>query len=143
MANRPKQAAYAPGSPMAAFAVESVIDDLCKALGLDPIEVRHKMLLTREQRRALDPNLTILGIETLEAAKSHNHYNTPLKKARQGISCGFGLIMGEKQLCLSHFQRMGPLKFRLVHLTSAVVVLQWRLWPLKSSAFRMNIYVAQ
>ena len=34
MSNRPKQAAYrAPGSPMAAFAVESVIDELCNELG--------------------------------------------------------------------------------------------------------------
>jgi CO/xanthine dehydrogenase Mo-binding subunit len=37
--NRPKQAAYrAPGAPMAAFAVESVIDELCTKLGLDPRE---------------------------------------------------------------------------------------------------------
>ena len=43
MTNRPKQAAYrAPGSPMAAFAVESVVDELCNQLGLDPIEVRLK-----------------------------------------------------------------------------------------------------
>ena len=41
--NRPKQAAYrAPGSPMAAFAVESVIDELCNQLKLDPVEVRLK-----------------------------------------------------------------------------------------------------
>ena len=39
--NRPKAAAYrAPGAPMAAFAVESVIDELAHQLGLDPIDVR-------------------------------------------------------------------------------------------------------
>ena len=43
MANRPKQAAYrAPGAPMGAFAVESVIDELCNKLGLDPVDVRLK-----------------------------------------------------------------------------------------------------
>ena len=43
LTNRPKEAAYrAPGAPMGAFAVESVIDELCKKLGLDPIEVRLK-----------------------------------------------------------------------------------------------------
>ncbi|MEZ5716657.1 MAG: xanthine dehydrogenase family protein molybdopterin-binding subunit [Paracoccaceae bacterium] len=41
MTNRPKAAAYrAPGSPMAAYAVESVIDELCQKLGLDPLETR-------------------------------------------------------------------------------------------------------
>ena len=44
MTNRPKQAAYrAPGAPMAAFAVESVVDELSRTrLGLDPIDVRLK-----------------------------------------------------------------------------------------------------
>src|SRR5690606_26899459 len=41
--NRPKQAAYrAPGSPMATYAVESVVDELCQKLGLDPVDVRLK-----------------------------------------------------------------------------------------------------
>ena len=41
LANRPKSAAYrAPGSPMAAFAVESLVDEMCRELKLDPIEVR-------------------------------------------------------------------------------------------------------
>ncbi len=36
IANRPKAAAYrAPGSPMAAFAVESMVDELCRELKLD------------------------------------------------------------------------------------------------------------
>ena len=39
--NRPKAAAYrAPGAPMAAFAVESVMDELAKELDMDPIELR-------------------------------------------------------------------------------------------------------
>ncbi|MGH7187025.1 MAG: xanthine dehydrogenase family protein molybdopterin-binding subunit, partial [Pseudomonadota bacterium] len=41
--NRPKQAAYrAPGAPMAAFAVESVLDELAKKIGMDPIDLRLK-----------------------------------------------------------------------------------------------------
>ena len=40
VSNRPKVAAYrAPGAPMAAFAVESAIDDLAKKLGMDPIDI--------------------------------------------------------------------------------------------------------
>ena len=39
--NRPKAAAYrAPGAPMAAFAIESAIDEAAKGFGLDPLEVR-------------------------------------------------------------------------------------------------------
>jgi hypothetical protein len=39
IANRPKAAAYrAPGSPMAAFAVESLVDEMCRELKLDPID---------------------------------------------------------------------------------------------------------
>ena len=38
--NRPKSAAYrAPGTPAAAFAMETAIDKLCEKLGMDPLEV--------------------------------------------------------------------------------------------------------
>ena len=41
--NRPKSAAYrAPGSPISAFAVESVVDMLAKKIGMDPLELRRK-----------------------------------------------------------------------------------------------------
>ena len=43
LVNRPKTAAYrAPSAPMAAFAVESVIDELAKKIGMDPVEFRIK-----------------------------------------------------------------------------------------------------
>ena len=43
VANRPKRAAYrAPGAPIAAFAVESVIDELAREIGMDPLEFRLK-----------------------------------------------------------------------------------------------------
>ena len=41
--NRPKSAAYrAPGSPISAFAVESVLDILAKKIGMDPLQLRLK-----------------------------------------------------------------------------------------------------
>ncbi|GGA27905.1 xanthine dehydrogenase family protein molybdopterin-binding subunit [Neptunicoccus cionae] len=92
MANRPKQAAYrAPGSPMAAFAVESVIDELCKKLGLDPIEVRLKNASKQGTKASFGPTWDRIGlVETLEAAQSHPHYSAPLKEGQgRGISCGF------------------------------------------------------
>ncbi|WP_204113102.1 xanthine dehydrogenase family protein molybdopterin-binding subunit [Shimia biformata] len=92
MTNRPKQAAYrAPGSPMAAFAVESVIDELCKQLDLDPIEVRLKNASKEGTKASYGPRFQRIGlVETLEAAKAHPHYSAPLKPGQgRGISCGF------------------------------------------------------
>src|SRR6185295_6323986 len=43
LVNRPKTAAYrAPSAPMAAFAVESVIDELAARIGMDALEFRIK-----------------------------------------------------------------------------------------------------
>lgn len=92
MTNRPKQAAYrAPGSPMAAFAVESVIDELCGQLGLDPIDVRLKNASREGTKASFGPKWDRIGlVETLEAAKAHPHYAAPLKPGQgRGVSCGF------------------------------------------------------
>lgn len=92
MANRPKQAAYrAPGAPMGAFAVESVIDELCKKLGLDPVDVRLKNAAHEGTKASYGPRYERIGlVETLEAAKAHPHYSAPLKPGQgRGISCGF------------------------------------------------------
>jgi len=92
MTNRPKQAAYrAPGSPMAAFAVESVIDELCNQLGLDPIEVRLKNASREGTQASFGPKWPRIGlVETLEAAKAHPHYAAPVKPGQgRGVSCGF------------------------------------------------------
>ena len=92
MTNRPKQAAYrAPGSPMAAFAVESVIDELCNRLGLDPIDVRLKNASQEGTKASFGPSWDRIGlVETLEAAKEHPHFSAPLAEgAGRGISCGF------------------------------------------------------
>ncbi|UWS09600.1 xanthine dehydrogenase family protein molybdopterin-binding subunit [Phaeobacter inhibens] len=92
MSNRPKQAAYrAPGSPMAAYAVESVIDELCRKLDLDPVDVRLKNAAREGTRASYGPKFERIGlVETLEAAKAHPHYSAPLKPGQgRGISCGF------------------------------------------------------
>jgi CO/xanthine dehydrogenase Mo-binding subunit len=92
MANRPKQAAYrAPGSPMAAFGVESVIDELCKQLGLDPIAVRLKNASKQGTKASFGPTWDRIGlVETLEAAQAHPHYSAPLGAGQgRGLSCGF------------------------------------------------------
>ncbi len=92
LANRPKQAAYrAPGSPMAAFAVESVVNELCDKLGLDRLEVRLKNASKQGTKASFGPTWDRIGlVETLEAAQAHPHYAAPLKEGQgRGVSCGF------------------------------------------------------
>ena len=97
MCNRPKQAAYrAPGSPMAAFAVESIIDEFCKKFDLDPIEVRLKNAVKEGSKSSFGPRFQRIGlVETLESARSHPHYLAPLPEGTgRGISCGFWFNFG-------------------------------------------------
>lgn len=92
LCNRPKQAAYrAPGSPMGAFATESVIDELCNELGLDPIKTRLMNASREGTRAAFGPKFPRIGlVETLEAARDHPHYGAPLESGQgRGVSCGF------------------------------------------------------
>ena len=95
--NRPKAAAYrAPGAPMAAFAVESVIDELAHKLGLDPIDVRLKNAAREGTRSAYGPTYPAIGLEaTLKAAQAHPHWTAPLGKNQgRGVACGFWFNFG-------------------------------------------------
>ncbi len=97
MTNRPKEAAYrAPGAPMAIFAVESVVDELCQALDLDPLEVRLKNAARKGTLSAYGPTFNEIGlVATLEAAKNHPHYTAPLSAGQgRGLSCGFWFNFG-------------------------------------------------
>jgi CO/xanthine dehydrogenase Mo-binding subunit len=54
--NRPKVAAYrAPGAPIASFAVESCMDELARALGMDPLALREKNAARDGTRTAYGP----------------------------------------------------------------------------------------
>ena len=108
MTNRPKAAAYrAPGAPMGAFAVESVIDELCIKLGLDPLEVRMKNAVKEGDKSAYGPNFARIGlVECLEAAMAHPHYKSPVPEGQgRGFSNGFWYNFGMEtsvNLSLSH-----------------------------------------
>ena len=96
--NKPKTAAYrAPGSPQAAFAVESVIDEICGQLGMDPIEFRLRNAAKEGARRVEGPVYRRIGlVECLEAARNHEHYRTPLegKHRGRGVAAGFWFNRG-------------------------------------------------
>ncbi|OIP87570.1 MAG: oxidoreductase [Rhodobacterales bacterium CG2_30_65_12] len=92
LANRPKAAAYrAPGAPMAAFAVESLVDEIARELGLDPIAVRLKNAVREGDRSSYGPRYKSIGlVETLEAAKAHANYAAPLGPNQgRGVATGY------------------------------------------------------
>ena len=93
LGNKPKASAYrAPGSTNAAFASESVVDELAEKLGIDPLEFRLRNAVTEGDRRADGPIYDRIGfIETLTAAASHPHYEAPLdgKQRGRGVAAGF------------------------------------------------------
>jgi CO/xanthine dehydrogenase Mo-binding subunit len=90
--NKPKVAAYrAPGSPIAAFAIEQLMDELALKLGRDPIELRLQNAVQEGDRAPYGPTFKRIGFrETLEAAQRHPHYNAPLGENQgRGIASGF------------------------------------------------------
>ncbi len=95
--NRPKQAAYrAPGAPMAAYAVESAIDELAKGFDLDPLAVRLRNAAREGTRSSYGPTFPAIGLEaTLRAAKDHPHWSAPLGQNQgRGVACGFWFNFG-------------------------------------------------
>ncbi|WP_457941365.1 xanthine dehydrogenase family protein molybdopterin-binding subunit [Mesorhizobium sp. 10J20-29] len=97
LVNRPKVAAYrAPSAPMAAFAVESAVDELAKSIGMDPVDLRIKNAAREGTRSSYGPVYGPIGIgPTLEAAKNHPHMQAPLGKNQgRGMACGFWFNFG-------------------------------------------------
>ena len=95
--NRPKTAAYrAPSAPMAAFAVESTVDEVAKAIGMDPVDFRIKNAAKEGTKSSYGPVYGPIGIgPTLEAAKKHAHMHAPLAKdTGRGMACGFWFNFG-------------------------------------------------
>jgi len=97
LVNRPKVAAYrAPSAPMAAFAVESTMDLVAQAIGMDPVDFRIKNAAKEGTRASYGPTYGPIGIgPTLEAVKNHPQMKAPLKKNQgRGMACGFWFNFG-------------------------------------------------
>ena len=110
-ANKPKTQAYrAPGATQAAFACESVIDELAEKLGIDPIEFRLKNAAREGTRRVDGPVYPRVGfVETLEAAKNSAHWRTPLTGPNRGrgIASGYWFNIGLKSSVTAHVNSDG------------------------------------
>jgi CO/xanthine dehydrogenase Mo-binding subunit len=95
--NKPKVAAYrAPGSPMASFAIESVIDELARELRMDPIDLRLKNAVGEGDPAPFGPAYGPIGLQALlEAARNHPHWRAPLAANQgRGVACGFWFNAG-------------------------------------------------
>ena len=101
--NKPSTAAYrAPGAPNAAFATESVVDELAQKLGMDPIDLRLKNAAKEGTRRADGPKFRRIGcVEVLEAMKASQHYQSPLEGPNRGrgVAIGFWFNVGLPSSC--------------------------------------------
>jgi CO/xanthine dehydrogenase Mo-binding subunit len=82
----------APGAPTAAFALESLLDELAKELGLDPVELRLKNAVVEGDIGVSgNPYPTVGAVEVLERIREH-----PLWAARHSLpeDEGVGMAAG-------------------------------------------------
>ncbi len=110
VSNRAKVAAYrAPGAPMAAFAVESCLDELAQQLGMDPIDLRIANAVTPGVKAVYGPTFReIAFVETLHAIKAHPHYRAPLGPHQgRGVACGFWFNIGGESSAAVHVDADG------------------------------------
>ena len=90
--NCQKAAAYrAPGSPPAAFAAESLIDEICVRIGMDPVEFRMLNASSEGTRQVAGPTYRRIGmVELLQAAQQHPHLAVPLEGENRGRGIAAG-----------------------------------------------------
>ncbi|MGI9323407.1 MAG: xanthine dehydrogenase family protein molybdopterin-binding subunit, partial [Pseudomonadales bacterium] len=97
LVNRPKVAAYrAPSAPMAAFAVESVMDMVAAELKMDPVAFRLQNAAKEGTKASYGPTYGPIGIgPTLESVQKHPHMKAPLGPNQgRGMACGFWFNFG-------------------------------------------------
>ncbi len=110
VSNRPKVAAYrAPGSPISAFAVESVLDVLAAKIGMDPLQLRLKNAVQTGSPTVQGAQHTHDGFaETIQALVDHPGYSAPIGKNQgRGVASGFWFNGGGESSATLHINEDG------------------------------------
>ena len=97
VSNRPKVNSFrAPCVPQVVFGVEGVIDELARKIGMDPIDLRLKNAATEGYKTIYGETFGPIGfVETLQAAKKCEHYNSPVPPGQgRGVAAGFWFNRG-------------------------------------------------
>jgi len=98
--NKPRTNAYrAPGATNAAFAVETLLDQIAEKLGICPLEIRKKNASKEGTRRVDGPVYSRIGMyESVEAIEQSEHWKTPLEGPNRGrgVASGFWFNAGLK-----------------------------------------------
>ncbi len=106
--NKPSTAPYrAPGATNAAFATETVLDEIAETLKLDPLDLRIRNAAKEGTRRADGAKFRRIGcLEVLETMKAHPHYSAPLGEPShaaaqrgRGVAVGFWMNAGLPSSC--------------------------------------------
>ena len=108
--NRPKAAAYrAPGSPISAFAVESVLDVLAHKIGMDPLKLRLKNAVKAGSPTSWGPKHAHDGYaDTIKALLDHPGYQKPLGPNQgRGVASGFWFNGGGESTATVHIGEDG------------------------------------
>ncbi|WP_419921402.1 xanthine dehydrogenase family protein molybdopterin-binding subunit [Candidatus Poriferisodalis sp.] len=96
--NRPVNVAYrAPSAPVAAFAMESVVDEIASQLGMDPIDLRLNNCPSQGDPTPYGPKWPMIGLrDCLEAIRDSDHYQSaPPSGQGRGVATGFWFNIGE------------------------------------------------
>ena len=95
--NKPKVAAYrAPGAPIGAFPVETLLDELSQKLGMDPMQLRLKNATKTGDRDVYGMAYPVIGgVDVQQAVIAHPHYKANLTgPTLTGLKRGRGVAMG-------------------------------------------------
>jgi CO/xanthine dehydrogenase Mo-binding subunit len=97
VSNRPKVNSFrAPCVPQIVFGVEGVIDEMARKIGMDQIDFRLKNAAVEGFKTIYGDVFGPIGfVQTLEAAKKCDHYNSPVPEGQgRGVAAGFWFNRG-------------------------------------------------
>ncbi len=97
VSNRPKVNAFrAPCVPQVVFGVEGLVSEMAAKIGMDPLDFRLKNAAAEGYTTCYGVTFGPIGfVETLEAAKACDHYNSPVPEGQgRGVSAGFWFNRG-------------------------------------------------